>query len=160
KGALEQSVVDVPDPAPGDRARAFFSLGDHAVALIGHKLMFVDGNPIAQKRTDDADGLYLAPTFHGQTIPALALSLGKADAMQVGTVAMDGTVTFDRHKLPRTTPPKGYVERVSWGTSSGGSRATEVWSMRDVTHAPTDDRVALPEAFATGLLGPEVVWSG
>ena len=61
---------------------------------------------------------------------------------------LDGTVTFDKkHKL-------------SWGTSSRGVDAIEVWWMRDITDAPTNERIALPEVFTTGLLGPEVVWSG
>ncbi|HTR54137.1 MAG TPA: hypothetical protein VMJ10_25770 [Kofleriaceae bacterium] len=162
QGKLAQSIVDVPDPAPGDRARALFSLGDHAVALIGDTLMFVDDKPLAQKRSGDAEGLWLAPTFHGPTIPALALSLGKKPAtMQVGTVALDGTVRFDQQKLPRTgTLPAGYEDRVSWGTSSGGGEATTVWSSRDLAADAPTERVALPAAFSSSGLGPEVVWSG
>lgn len=159
RGTLAQSVLDIPDPAPGDRAQAFFSFGDHAVTVIGTRALIVDGELRAQQRTFEPDGLEVAPTFTGASVPVLGLALGKdARTMRYGTLALDGAMTFGKEvaKSAPLRPP--FEERVDWMVSTGAS-GTQVLGVTEPTGKPFGAAIAVPPAIASGI-ATQVVWSG
>ena len=160
KGALAQSFIDYPDPLPGDRVRPFFSFSsDHAVVLAGSKALVVDGEMKPQKSTFDPDGIELAPSFTGATVPILGLGLGNnGKTMRYGTVALDGTLTFDaKDTLKTATPRAPFESHVTWGMSTD-SNGTSVWGSAS-SSAELVTSVPLPPPLNAGIL-TVIEWTG
>jgi hypothetical protein len=155
KGGLAQSYIDFPDPAPGTRAFAFFSLGEHAVTVIGGDVI-VDGE--VKARQDDKaytpQGLVLAPTFTGSSVPVLGMQIGReAKWLRYGTLGLDGTFHFDTTDVPKTAALKApFEDRVSWGASDTG-----VDGRTEISRVEVE-----PVTLQVALRGktPEVVWTG
>jgi hypothetical protein len=161
KGALAQAFIDFDNPAPGDRARAFFSFGDRAVVLIGPNVI-VDGaiKPRKNDASYDPDGLTFAPTFTGNAVPVLGLGLGKRSGnLRYGALGLDGAFHFDKADVATTKPLHApFEDRVGWGTSTSSS-GVDVVGMIDSrgVHVHT---TKVPPALAVAGLKTEVVWSG
>jgi hypothetical protein len=151
KGGLAQSYIEVPDHAPGTVAFAQYSLGEHAVVVIGPDVI-VDGE-VEPRRDDPAykpDRLVLAPTFTGSSVPAFGLRNGR---LRYGALGLDGASRFETTDVPNTwelKPP--FEDRVSWGESG-----TELDGVTEIGRAklPT---VKLPVAFWHHAL--TVAWTG
>lgn len=160
-GAMTQSFVDIPDPAPGDRAHGFFSFAaDHAVVMLGLRGLISDGAWRPLTKTFDPDGLVVAPAFTGNSIPIIGLALGKdAKTMRYGKVTLDGAATFDAKdtlKTAKLRPP--FETTVRWGTTTGDG-STQVWGRLDPGGGLFGDTIAVPAKLSAGIR-TEVVWSG
>ena len=163
KGGLAQSFIEFPDPAPHDRARAFYSLGKHTVVMIGPDVI-VDGE--VKPRKDDVsyqpDGFAFAPTFDAATVPVIGFGLGKdAKTLRYGTLGLDGVLQFDKAEIPKSKPLRApFADHVSWVTITGSAGVDVLMSidLRDVDLATAK----LPPDLAGGGAGlsSQVVWSG
>ena len=152
-GAISQSVRDYPDPAPGDRALPRFSLGEHAVVVLPDHVI-VDGE-IRDSKSDPAlEGVIVAATHTGDTIPLLGLpKILDDNKRRYGTLALDGKRTFEA-KVETGPLRAPFEDLASWFISSGESGTS-------VTAFGKTVELTFP-GIPKGLMGitTNVVWTG
>lgn len=158
KGGLAQSYIDIPDHAPGTLEFAHYSLGEHAVAVIGPDVI-VDGEvkPCQDDKAYKPDRIELAPAFTGSSVPVLGMRNGReASWLRYGTLGLDGSFHFETTDVPKTWELKApFEDRVSWVSSN-----TDLHGMDAVTEIGRVKLTTAPVPVEFWHHTRTVVWTG
>jgi hypothetical protein len=152
-GKLSQAIHDYPDPTPGDRALARFTFSAEHTAILIPEHLLVDGEMRASPPDPTIDGVYVAPSFSGASIPVFGVTGGRTDGKRrYGTIDLAGTRHFERKEEPRNAPVKAPFENlVNMSILAEGDRVSAVVNEKTIP-------LAFPE-LSSGI-DTQLVWTG